>query len=433
VHTTIIRKLTLAGLAAVAGAQLAPLPVTAQDPVAPRARLVGFASLPADTFASGPASGANAGSGAPVSANGRTGPFEGQPVQGFSGVQFAPHAHGSFWFLSDNGFGAKTNSADYLLRVYQARPEFVRSVHSLGRGARFGSGEVQVQSFVQLADPDHLVPFLLVNENTEERWLTGADFDVESIVIDRKGHLWIGDEFGPFILHFGRDGRLLEAPIATPDVLDGDLRADTFVRAPQNPYLGTGTPNLGSSKGFEGMAFSPDRQTLYPLLEGTVVGDDQAGALRIYEFDVKTSSFTGFVGYYPAENGNAIGDFTPINRDEFLVIERDNGQGQTAAFKKIFKVNLSRVDQRGYVYKEELVDLMDVADPRDLNDDGNLTFTFPFLTIENVLVLDPWTILVANDNNFPFSLGRGPDIDNNEIIKLQLSKPLRFDPRLWKR
>ncbi|MFM7368755.1 MAG: glycerophosphodiester phosphodiesterase family protein, partial [Sphaerospermopsis kisseleviana] len=36
-----------------------------------------------------------------------------------------------------------------------------------------------------------------------------------------------------------------------------------------NEYL----PNLATSRGFEGMAYSPDLSTLYPLLEGTVQGD----------------------------------------------------------------------------------------------------------------------------------------------------------------
>ena len=54
------------------------------------ATLSGFASLPADTFAEGPPSGSDNGSIdaiariQPISANGRTGPFDGQPVQGFA-------------------------------------------------------------------------------------------------------------------------------------------------------------------------------------------------------------------------------------------------------------------------------------------------------------------------------------------------------------
>jgi hypothetical protein len=386
-----------------------------------KVKLVGFASLPADTFAEGPPSGADDGTGNPISGNGRVGPFPSQPVQGFSGVQFS-RKRGSFWFLSDNGFGGKNNSADYLLRLYLAKPDF--------RTFWGGQGGVEIQDFIQLWDPHKKVPFPIVNEGTTDRLLTGADFDVESFVVDRHGDLWIGDEFGPFVLHFDSRGKLLEAPISTPDIdASGDLSTTAFVRSPQNPFLtDPAQANLGGSRGFEGMAFSPDRKTFYPLLEGTVLGDP-AGALRIYE--VRKGAFRSFVGFYQLESpANAIGDFTPVNNKEFLVIERDGGQGATALFKKIFKVNLSKVDSGGFVEKTELVDLLDIDDPQDLNQDGATTFDFPFTTIEDVLVLDERTILVANDNNYPFSVGRPPDIDNDEIIRLRLPKELRLDPRL---
>ena len=38
------------------------------------------------------------------------------------------------------------------------------------------------------------------------------------------------------------------------------------------------------------------------------------------------------------------------------------------------------------------------------------------MTIEDVLVLGEDIILAADDNNYPFSNGRGPDVDNSEII-----------------
>jgi glycerophosphoryl diester phosphodiesterase len=59
-----------------------------------------------------------------------------------------------------------------------------------------------------------------------------------------------------------------------------------------------------------------------------------------------------------------------------------------------------------------------------------MTYRMPFVTIENVLVIDDRTILVANDNNYPFSLGRPPAIDNNEIVILSLDTTLRLDPRV---
>jgi hypothetical protein len=40
-------------------------------------------------------------------------PFKGQPLQGFSGIKAV--ADGSFWVMTDNGFGAKKDSADALL------------------------------------------------------------------------------------------------------------------------------------------------------------------------------------------------------------------------------------------------------------------------------------------------------------------------------
>ena len=48
-------------------------------------------------------------------------PYPGQPVQGFSGTHAL--ADGSFLVLSDNGFGAKANSADFLLSVHRITPE----------------------------------------------------------------------------------------------------------------------------------------------------------------------------------------------------------------------------------------------------------------------------------------------------------------------
>lgn len=228
-----------------------------------------------------------------------------------------------------------------------------------------------------------------------------------------------GDEFRQLI-EIGADGFFTDFPETGRIVLEQYETAEEFA-------------NLSGSRGYEGMAFSPDRLTLYPMLEGTVFGDP-VGSLRIYEFDVTTRSFVDIVGLYQMEAPNhAIGDFTPINENEYLVIERDNNQGAGAEFKKIFKVDLSQVDEDGFVEKTEVVDLLSIADPNDLNGDGDTTFTFPFVTIEDVLVIDESTILVANDNNYPFSIGRdfsGQEIDNNEIILIGLDNPLDLDLRL---
>ncbi|WP_082803768.1 phytase [Anabaena sp. 4-3] len=243
-----------------------------------------------------------------------------------------------------------------------------------------------------------------------------------------------GAEFRKFI-DLGVDGFFTDFPKTGRQVLVNDYLAGTGYTNPSNdpntPYYGElVTANLSSSRGFEGMAFSPDRQTLYPMLEGTVVGDP-AGSVRIYKFDVASKTYQGLLGYYQLANpSHAIGDFTPINNNEFLVIERDGGQGSAAAFKKIFKVDFSQIDANGFVSKQEVANLLNIQDPNDLNGDGNNTYDMPFVTIEDVLVIDEKTILVANDNNYPFSIGRPPAIDNNEMVVLELEQPLALDSRL---
>jgi hypothetical protein len=197
-------------------------------------------------------------------------------------------------------------------------------------------------------------------------------------------------------------------------------------KSPQNPYLGGGVANLGGSGGFEGMAINSTKDKLYTLLEKTVTGDP-AKSLRINEFSIDTESYTANSFRYALEaQGTAIGDMTAINDHEFLVIERNGGTATSALapFKKIFRIDLNQVDGLGNVAKSEVVDLMNIADPHDLNGDGRTTFTFPFATIENVLILDGRTLLVINDNNNPGTGGRGAFSDNTEFLKISLANPV---------
>src|SRR5262249_407770 len=182
---------------------------------------------------------------------------------------------------------------------------------------------------------------------------------------------------------------------------------------------------LGSSRGFEGMALNPDGTKLYTLLEGTVTGDP-AKTLRINVFDLKTKKFTNEQYRYPLDpQGTNIGDMTAVNDHQFLVLERDPGEGAAAKFKKVFLIDLNQVDAQGRLVKTQLVDLLNIADPNNLGGTGTGKFTFPYVTIEGVQVLDPWTIVVTNDNNYPFSAGRTPgQPDANETILIGLSQPL---------
>ncbi len=368
----------------------------------PEATLEGRAVLPADTFAEGPPSGDRL---EDETKGGRTPPFEGQPVGGVSAVLEA--GNGEFQAMPDNGFGKKDNSSDFQLRTYRINPDF--------ETANGGSGEISVGEFIQLRDPDRQIPFEITNEETEDRLLTGADFDVESVRRDAQGGLWFGDEFGPFLLHTDTTGRVLEAPIPLPDV-----------KSPENPTLeAEEEPNLATSKGFEGMAISEDEGTLYPMLEGALEDDQETSRRYIYEFDLGSKGYTGERWQYRVEApDNSIGDFTALGGGRFLVIERDNEQGEEAGFKKVYEVGLESADTRGFLVKREVLDLLSIRDPDRISEpvrEGDIglgdPFSFPFQTIESILPLGDGRLLLLNDNNYPLSAGRNPDQpDDTEAI-----------------
>ncbi len=182
--------------------------------------------LPAETFAPGPTSGAHLGE---AKLHGAVAPFVAkQPVMGFSGL--VALENGSYLAPTDNGYGTIERSSDFELRVYTLTPDFDAPTPT-PQAAR-----LRATSFVTLRDPRALVPFAVVNQFTKDRVLTGADFDIESMQRAPDGTLWLGDEYGPFVLHTSASGELLDAPMALPDfdapVRDG-VRDEVW--SPENP------------------------------------------------------------------------------------------------------------------------------------------------------------------------------------------------------
>ncbi len=400
------------------------------------------ADAPADARVSGKFAAGAARVDEPASVEGNTGalhgkrgtglsfPFEGQPVQGFSGFAMNRADDGSIIALTDNGFGSKANSPDALLFFHKINPDFE-------------SGEVARET-IFLKDPNKVVPFRIAYEGTSERYLTGADFDLESIqLVD--GALWIGEEFGPYLIEADLDGVVQGV---YPTLLDG-----AELKSPDHPALKIPAEEgkdyqSARSGGYEGMALQPGTGLLWAMLEKPLLGSGE-NALTVMAFDPKAKEWTGDVVKFPlAEGATAIGDFNFIDETRALVIERDNGEGDPslkcegeanvdcfphpAMVKRVVLVDMSDRNEAGHVRRIGHIDLMNIADPdgiarletaaaRDLSG----TYTFPFFTIEDVMKVDDTHILVANDNNLPFSSGRQLDAPAaNEFILLSVPELL---------
>jgi hypothetical protein len=94
----------------------------------------------------------------------------------------------------------------------------------------------------------------------------------------------------------------------------------------------------------------------------------------------------------------------------------------------VYKISLKDSDADGFVKKVGYIDLLDIKDPNGVAKRGTKDgmFKFPFVTIEDVDVVDGEHIVVANDNNLPYSAGRKPNVqDDNELILLRVPELLR--------
>ncbi len=372
-------------------------------------------------------------------------PFIGQPVQGFSGIKPVANEPGNFWVLTDNGFGNRRNSPDALLMFHKLRPDW-------------RSGAVEILQTVFLSDPQRRVPFRIAHEGTEARYLTGADFDPESIQPLNDGSFLIGDEFGPYLIHVDAAGRVQR-------VVETRLDGGPLIGPDHHSLQVAATPTAGAayrvrrSGGYEGMALTPDGRTAWAMLEQPLFAAGSDGAegafLRVLEFSVDRMEWTGRNLRFRLEPGaTAIGDFNFVDATRALVIERDNGEGDPglscpqgqqpsaqapcfpapARVKRVTLVDLAQTDAEGFVRKIGHIDLMAIRDTEGLaRVRGDLPanaprdrFTFPFFTIEDVAMVDDDHIVVGNDNNLPFTAGRRFfQADDNELVLLRVPELLR--------
>lgn len=389
--------------------------------------LAGHAVLPALTMLQAPADapgelGTSGKAAQPPPAGDVIPPFAGQPAQGHSAIRRT--ADGGFWILSDNGTGRKDNAADFMLHLSKYRVDF-------------DSGDFQRLATVFLSDPQNAASFAIATAGTDRRYLTGSDFDPESLQFTADA-MWVGDEFGPYLLKFDQAGRLL--------AVHGILIDGRPARSPDHPG-GAASAGVARSKGLEALAGSPDGTMLYPMLEGPLAGGaDDARVVRILEFDVAAERWTGRHWRYVLEDGShSIGDIAMIDAASALVIERDGGHGTSdkacpegtradncftrpARFKRVYKIEMGEQTVGAAVRKVGYVDLLAIADPRGLARVPltNGVLTFPFETIESVDVVDDRHIVVGNDNNLPYSRSREPArVDDSELVLLDVANLLR--------
>jgi hypothetical protein len=173
---------------------------------------------------------------------------------------------------------------------------------------------------------------------------SNARLDSEGIRLSADGkRVYISDEYGPYLYEFDRaSGQRIRALRLPAHLFVSTLSAQGTVEIRSN------TSGRVANKGMEGLAITPDGNTLVGIMQNALIQDAaQGGAavslLRMVTVEVSTGKTTHEYAYL-LTTGSGVSEITALNSHEFLVDERDGkglGDGSKAKIKQIFKVDLA--------------------------------------------------------------------------------------------
>ena len=196
--------------------------------------------------------------------------------------------------------------------------------------------------------------------------------DPEGLVALPDGTFWIGEEYGPRLMHVDAQGKTME-------------RIHPFSSDEEGRRLPKVFANRRPNRGLEGLAITPDGNTLIGIMESALDNPVEARstiransrATRIVLFNIETGATQQFVYFQEAPNlSNS--EIQAVSNHEFIVLERDDRFPDDLSDPAVYK-RFYRIDTEGAT---------DISDPED----GELGLTFEIegetKTIEQMSVLE---------------------------------------------
>jgi 3-phytase len=317
---------------------------------------------------------------------------------GFSGLHFVKKENDKFFFMSitdrgpnaeelENNKGVKVRPfllPDFSPQLIEFNADVLSSLLNVDANRPFlGTDAKGLTGFppsAKLVGKDKKIesPSDIYGKNLKD---IKAGIDPEGFCVFRHTYL-ISDEYGPDLLQFDYNLKLINRWSPT-----NGLPPDFALRK--------------TNRGIEGLACDANYAYLFlqsPLKKTEKELDQEH--VRLAQFNPLTGK-TEKEFYYPVNGKEAdkIGDLTIVRENVFLVIEQ-NGKIGPEGYRKLFRIDLSKVDSQNRLTKELIVDL------------NTLKFDFPE-KIEGITVIDPSTVAIVIDNDFGLA---GPiDLKTGEV------------------
>ncbi|MBN4076727.1 esterase-like activity of phytase family protein [Mariprofundus ferrooxydans] len=171
--------------------------------------------------------------------------------------------------------------------------------------------------------------------------------DPEAFVKMKDGTFWVGEEYGPSILHLSATGRVLERLV--PAGVEVQLAAATYTVVGSLPAI---LSKRKLNRGIEDIAISPNEQFLYflmqsPLANPTVADYKTSRNVRLFKFDLATKTVVAEYVYQldlpttftadatTAQSKVKLSEMVATGLDQLIVLER------VSKTTKLFRVNLA--------------------------------------------------------------------------------------------
>jgi hypothetical protein len=162
--------------------------------------------------------------------------------------------------------------------------------------------------------------------------------DCEAIRVAPDGTIWISDEYGPYILHFNKQGQQIGSLPLPPGFQAPNPGATAVIEAANN------TTGRTTNRGMEGLALSPDGTTLVGMMQSSLTQDGGLNGIndRVLVYDLTNPTAPPKQYVYQLDGlATPISELVAINSHQFLVDERDGVAG-AAGIKKLYLFDINQ-------------------------------------------------------------------------------------------
>ena len=244
-------------------------------------------------------------------------------IGGFSAIDYSGHEN-RYWVLADRG--PADGAASYPCRLH----DLALDINSTDRKI-----QLKVMATLPLLSSKReplMGSLRALQRNSQQR---GNALDPEGLRLFPSGCFAISDEYGPSVDLFSAQG-----------VRERSWKLPKWMQLTRERNLESARRGAMPNRGLEGLTVSTDGKSIIAAMEGPLIQDSYAKGkkrysdfTRVIELPIEGPRNARHWLYRLSDPSNGLSEILAIDRDHYLVIERDGETRSKAKCKRIYSIN----------------------------------------------------------------------------------------------